>query len=88
MLPLPFAVLKSSGPFLVNPLNRRRAITLTFKQFKYAWANALDEKEAKELYETYHVAGSGISLAQMGNANLNPGRRRRSTRRTPTAVRC
>jgi len=29
-------------------------------------------KEAKELYEEFHVAGSGISLAQMGNANLNP----------------
>ena len=49
-----------------------RAITLTFDQFKYGWANALDEKEAKELYDTYHVAGSGISLVQMGNANLNP----------------
>ena len=32
----------------------------------------LDEQEAKELYDTFHVAGSGISLAQMGNANLNP----------------
>jgi len=72
VLPLPLSVLRSSGPFLINPLNRRRAITLTFDQFKYAWANALDEKEAKELYDTYHVAGSGISLAQMGNANLNP----------------
>ena len=35
-------------------------------------SDALDEKEAKELYDTFHVAGSGISLAQMGNANLNP----------------
>jgi non-heme chloroperoxidase len=72
VLPLPVSVLRSSGPFLVNPLNRRRAITLTFDQFKYAWANTLGEKEAKELYDTYHVAGSGISLAQMGSANLNP----------------
>jgi non-heme chloroperoxidase len=72
VLPLPLSTLKGVGPILVNPLNRRRAITLTFDQFKYAWANALDEKEAKELYDTYHVAASGISLAQMGNANLNP----------------
>jgi pimeloyl-ACP methyl ester carboxylesterase len=72
VLPLPPSVLRSAGPFLVNPLTRRRAITLTFKQFKYGWANALDEKEAKELYETFHVAGSGIALCQMGNANLNP----------------
>jgi pimeloyl-ACP methyl ester carboxylesterase len=72
VLPLPPAVLKSSGPFLINPLTRGRAITLTRKQFKYGWANALDEHEAKELYDTYHVAGSGVALAQMGNANLNP----------------
>jgi non-heme chloroperoxidase len=73
VLPLPASVLRSSGPFLVNPLTRGRAITLTFNQFKYGWTNALDdEKEAKELYDTFHVAGSGISLVQMGNANLNP----------------
>jgi non-heme chloroperoxidase len=72
VLPLPGSVLKGVGPFLINPLTRGRAITLTFDQFKYGWANALDEKEAKELYETFHVGGSGISLVQMGNANLNP----------------
>ena len=72
VLPLPGSVLKGVGPFLVNPLTRSRAITLTFKQFNYSWANALDDVEAKQLYDTFHVAGSGIALAQMGNTNLNP----------------
>jgi pimeloyl-ACP methyl ester carboxylesterase len=72
VLPLPASVLKGVGPFLVNPATRGRAITLTFDQFKYGWANALDENESKELYDTFHVAGSGIALVQMGNANLNP----------------
>jgi pimeloyl-ACP methyl ester carboxylesterase len=72
VLPLPGSVLKGVGPFLINPRTRGRAITLTFDQFKYGWANALDEQEAKELYDKFHVAGSGISLVQMGNANLNP----------------
>jgi pimeloyl-ACP methyl ester carboxylesterase len=72
VLPLPGSVLKGVGPFLINPLTRGRAITLTFDQFKYGWVNALDEKEARELYDTFHVAASGISLVQMGNANLNP----------------
>src|SRR3954471_11112335 len=67
VLPLPVSVLKGVGPFLIDPRTRGRAITLTYDQFKYGWANALDEKEAKELYEKYHVAGSGISLVQMGN---------------------
>src|SRR4051794_8357360 len=51
VLPLPGSVLKGIGPFLINPLTRSRTITLTFDQFRYSWANALDEAEAKELYE-------------------------------------
>jgi pimeloyl-ACP methyl ester carboxylesterase len=72
VLPLPFSALRASAPVLRNPLNRGKAITLTFDQFKYGWANALDEKEAKELYDTYHVAAPGIALMQMANANVNP----------------
>jgi pimeloyl-ACP methyl ester carboxylesterase len=72
VLPLPLSVLRAVGPLLVNPRTRGRAITLTFDQFRYGWTNALDEKEAMELYDKFHVAGSGISLVQMGNANLNP----------------
>jgi non-heme chloroperoxidase len=83
VLPLPASVLRTAGPFLVNPLTRGRAITLTFEQFKYGWANALNENEAKELYDTFHVAGSGISLAQMGNANLNPWTESKVNTKTP-----
>ena len=57
---------------LRNPLNRGRAVTLTLDQFKYGWANALDDEEAERLYETYHVAAPGVALMQMANANLNP----------------
>jgi pimeloyl-ACP methyl ester carboxylesterase len=72
VLPLPISSLRSAAPVLRNPFNRGRAITLTFDQFKYGWTNALGEDEAKQLYETYHVAGSGVALMQMANANLNP----------------
>ena len=83
VLPLPAAVLRSAGPFLINPLTRHRAITLTFNQFKYAWANNLDEKEAKELYDTFHVAASGIALVQMGNANVNPWTQAKANTKNP-----
>jgi pimeloyl-ACP methyl ester carboxylesterase len=72
VLPLPFASLRSAWPVLRNPLNRNRAITLTFDQFKYGWANALTDEEARKLYETYHVAAPGVALMQMANANVNP----------------
>jgi pimeloyl-ACP methyl ester carboxylesterase len=72
VLPLPVAALRSASPVLRNPLNRSKAVALTFDQFKYGWANALDDEEAKRLYETYHVAAPGVALMQMANANLNP----------------
>lgn len=72
VLPLPLAALRSASPVLLNPLNRGRAVTLTFNQFKYGWANALSDEEAKQLYDTYHVAAPGVALMQMANANLNP----------------
>ena len=72
VLPLPLSVLKGVGPFMADPRTRGRAITLTFDQFRFGWANALDEAEARELYDAFHVAASGKALVQMGNANLNP----------------
>jgi pimeloyl-ACP methyl ester carboxylesterase len=72
VLPLPVSALRSAAPVLANPLNRNRAVTLTLDQFKYGWANALSEDEAKQLYETYHVAAPGVALMQMANANINP----------------
>ena len=72
VLPLPISSLRSSLPVLKNPLNRGRAITLTFDEFKYGWANALGDEESKQLYERYHVAAPGVALMQMANANLNP----------------
>src|SRR6187402_1041597 len=54
VLPLPISTLRVSLVVLKNPLNRYRAVTLTFDQFKYGWANALPEEEARKLYETYH----------------------------------
>jgi non-heme chloroperoxidase len=72
VLPLPFSALKSSWPVLGNPANRNRAIPLTYDQFRYAFANAVSEDEAKLLYDTYAVPASGAPLFQAATANLNP----------------
>jgi non-heme chloroperoxidase len=72
VLPLPLAALRSAAPVLAKPWTRGKAVTLTQEQFNYGWANALDEDEAKQLYETYHVAAPGVALMQMANANINP----------------
>jgi pimeloyl-ACP methyl ester carboxylesterase len=72
VLPLPVSALKAASPVLKNPANRGKAVTLTLDQFKYGWATGLSDDEAKQIYEQYHVAASGIALHQMANANLNP----------------
>src|SRR6266576_4990335 len=59
VLPLPVSALRSSSAVLANPANRHRAVPLTYEQFRYAFANAVSEDEARDLYETYSVAGSG-----------------------------
>ena len=72
VLPLPVSALRSALPVIGNPLNYRRSVTLTYDQFRYSFANAVDESEAKQLFETYPVAGSGIPLFQAATANFEP----------------
>ena len=72
VLPLPISALKSGSPVLGNPANRNRAVPLTYEQFRYAFANAVTEDEAKELYETYAVPAAGRPLFQAATANINP----------------
>jgi non-heme chloroperoxidase len=72
VLPLPISALKSASPVIGNPANRGRAVPLTYEQFRYAFANAVTEDEARELYATYAVPGSGVPLFQAASANLNP----------------
>jgi non-heme chloroperoxidase len=72
VLPLPISTLKSSSPVLRNPANRNRAVPLTFEQFRYGFANAVSEEEAKQLYEDFAVPTPGKPLFQAAAANLNP----------------
>jgi non-heme chloroperoxidase len=72
VLPLPFSALKSAFPVLGNPANRSKAVLITFEQFRFAFANAVSEAEAIELYETYVVPAPGKPLFQAAFANVNP----------------
>jgi pimeloyl-ACP methyl ester carboxylesterase len=72
VLPLPISALRSAAPVLENPLNWNRAVPLSYDQFRYAFANAVPEEEARELYETFAVPASGAPIFQAATANLNP----------------
>jgi pimeloyl-ACP methyl ester carboxylesterase len=72
ILPLPVDAVKATWPVLRNPANQGRAVPLTFEQFRFAFANAVAETEARSLYEAYAVPAPGKPVFQAATANLNP----------------
>jgi non-heme chloroperoxidase len=72
VLPLPVSSLKAALPVLGNPANRHRAVPLTFEQFRFSFANAVSEQEARQLYDTFAVPAPGAPLFQAAAANVNP----------------
>lgn len=67
---LPFSALKASFPVLGNPFNLKKAVSLSFDQFKYGFANAVPEEEAKELYEHWTIPAPGRPLFQAATATF------------------
>ena len=72
VLPLPISALRSASPVLTNPANRHRAVPLTYEQFRYGFANAVSEDEARKLYDAFAVPAPGAPLFQAATANFNP----------------
>ena len=83
VLPLPVSALRSASPVLTNPANRHRAVPLTYEQFRYAFANAVDEDEARQLYDAYAVPAPGAPLFQAATANFNPWTEVKVDRKNP-----
>jgi pimeloyl-ACP methyl ester carboxylesterase len=74
VLPLPFSALRGSSAVLRNPLNYWRTVTLSFEQFRYGFANAVPDDEARALYDEYHIACPGPPLFQVAIRRSPPAR--------------
>ncbi|MCX4807732.1 alpha/beta hydrolase [Streptomyces sp. NBC_01214] len=72
VLPLPLSSLRAASAVLGNPANYHRAVPLTYEQFRYSFANAVGEEEARELYAAFAVPAPGEPLFQAAAANVNP----------------
>lgn len=72
VLSVPASSLKSSAPVVAHLRSLKHGVTLSFEDFTYGWANALDEDEARALYDEFHVAAAGNPIFQVVTANLNP----------------
>ena len=67
---LPFSALKASFPVLGNPFNLKKAVSLTFDQFRYAFTNAVPEEEARQLYDRWTIPAPARPLFQAAIATF------------------
>ncbi|MEU8660725.1 alpha/beta hydrolase [Actinoplanes philippinensis] len=72
VLPLPLSTLRSGFPVLGNPANKNRAVSLTEEQFRYAFGNAVSERESAELFARWSIPAPGKPLFEAAAANFNP----------------
>jgi alpha-beta hydrolase superfamily lysophospholipase len=70
VLPLPLAQLRAGLPALGNPANRHRAVSLTKKEFRFGFGNAVSEEESDELYESWTIPSPAKPLFQAAAANF------------------
>jgi len=68
--PLPLAQIRSGLPVLSKPGNKKRAVALTEKQFRYGFGNALSEVESGELFDRWAIPGPGRPLFEASAANF------------------
>lgn len=70
VLPLPLAQLRSGLPALGNPTNLHKAVSLTKKEFRFGFGNALSEGESNELYDKWSIPSPARPLFQAAVANF------------------
>jgi pimeloyl-ACP methyl ester carboxylesterase len=68
---LPLAQLRSAFPVLGNPANKHRTVSLTAKQFHYAFGNTLSEEESDALHTEWTIPGPGRPLFEDAGANFS-----------------
>src|SRR4051794_18453803 len=71
VLPLPLAQLRSGLPALGNPANLHKAVSLTAKEFRFGFGNAITEDESDELHEKWTIPSPAKPLFQAAVANFS-----------------
>jgi non-heme chloroperoxidase len=69
--PVPLAQIRSGLPVLSRPGNKKKAVSLTKKQFRYAFGNAIPQSESDELYDRWTIPGPGKPLFEASSANFS-----------------
>lgn len=70
VLPLPLAQLRAALPALGNPANLHKAVSLTAKEFRFGFGNAVTHEESDELYEKWTIPSPAKPLFEAAVANF------------------
>lgn len=71
VLPLPLAQLRAGLPGLGNPANLKKAVSLTQKEFRFGFGNAVSEEESNALFEKWTIPSPARPLFQTAVANFS-----------------
>ena len=69
---LPPSALRVASVALRNPANRKRAVSLTAKQFRYGFGNAIPAAESEALFERWTIPSPGRPLFEAAVAGFAP----------------
>ncbi|GIF48782.1 alpha/beta hydrolase [Asanoa ferruginea] len=69
--PVPIAQIRSGLPVLSSPGNRKKAVALNRKQFRYGFGNAIPASESDDLFERWAIPGPGRPLFEASTANFS-----------------
>jgi len=72
VLLLPPSALRVASIALRNPLNRGKSVSLTEKQFRYGFGNAVSAAESAELWEKWAIPSPAKPLFEAAAANFLP----------------
>jgi len=67
---LPLSAVKASWPVIGNPFNLKKAVSLSYDQFRYSFANAVPGVEARDLYEKWTIPAPARPLFQAAFATF------------------
>jgi alpha-beta hydrolase superfamily lysophospholipase len=70
VLPLPLAQLRAGLPALGNPANLHRSVSLTQKEFRFGFGNAVSEEESDALHDRWTIPSPARPLFQAAAANF------------------
>ena len=69
---VPLAQIRAALPVLWKKSNRDAAVSLTERQFRYGFANAVSKSEARELFQRWAIPGPGKPLFEATSAKKDP----------------